>query len=105
MSTEINGLPRPHVTGSSPNSTVKSRHDEAAARGTSAPASGDSVSLTETSARLQDLERMAAAAPEVDMQRVEEIRQAIADGRYKVDAARVADKMLSLEDALFVKSK
>jgi negative regulator of flagellin synthesis FlgM len=105
MPTEINGLPRPQVSGTNHNSTVKTRHQEAEARGASAPAAGDSVSLTETSARLHDLERMAAAAPEADTKRVEEIRQAIADGRYKIDAARVADKLLSLEDALFTSSK
>jgi len=38
----------------------------------------------------------AAEAP-VDAHRVEKLRQAIADGSYKVDADRIAGKLLDIE--------
>jgi negative regulator of flagellin synthesis FlgM len=60
------------------------------------PAQGaDRVQLTE-SARAIGAATRSADAP-VDTQRVEHIRQAIADGTYKVDAQRVADRLISLE--------
>lgn len=57
--------------------------------------SDDRVQLTE-SARAIGAATRSADAP-VNTQRVEHIRQAIADGTYKVDAQRVADRLISLE--------
>jgi negative regulator of flagellin synthesis FlgM len=55
---------------------------------------GDHVQLTE-SARAIAAAR-GTDAP-VDTQRVDRIRQAIADGSYKVDAQRVADRLINME--------
>jgi negative regulator of flagellin synthesis FlgM len=41
-----------------------------------------------------------AAAPGVDLGRVEEIRQQIADGSYEIDADRVADALMTMEKEL-----
>ncbi len=58
----------------------------------------DKVSLTATAARLKDIERrLATDAPPFDAARVNQMKQAIASGEYRVDAGRVADKMLSFE--------
>jgi len=51
-------------------------------------------------ARLRKLESTLAQLPVVDRQRVEATRQAIADGSYRVDPARVAEKLLAFESAL-----
>ena len=64
---------------------------------TGAPSTVDSVSLTDTAARLQRLETTIAELPVVDTQRVEDIRSAIANGEYEVDAANIAEKMLSFD--------
>lgn len=40
---------------------------------------------------------MAAAGPPVDAGKVAAIRAAIAEGRYPVDPARIADRMLALD--------
>lgn len=61
----------------------------------------DSVRLTGEAAGLNALERELGAAPAgIDMVRVNEIRAAIADGSYRVDAQQVADRMLALDSAL-----
>ncbi len=60
----------------------------------------DSVSLTDTAARLQKLENTISALPVVDAQRVEDIRSAIANGEYQIDAESIADKMLSFDRSL-----
>ena len=59
--------------------------------------STDSVSLTDTAARLQKLENTISALPVVDSQRVEDIRSAIANGEYQIDAESIADKMMSYD--------
>ena len=33
----------------------------------------------------------------IDSQRVEHIRQSLADGSYKIDAGQIADRMLAME--------
>ena len=57
----------------------------------------DSVSLTDTAARLQKLENTIAGLPVVDAQRVEDIRNTIASGEYQVDPVNIADKLLGFD--------
>ena len=64
-------------------------------------ANTDTVQLTETAGRLRELDALLAQAPEVDGARVEELRRAIAEGRYNVDSVHVADKLIQLERSLF----
>jgi negative regulator of flagellin synthesis FlgM len=60
--------------------------------------SSDKVSLTSTAAKLKELEQKLASQPDVDMRRVSEVQNAIADGKYKVDPEHVADKMMNFEE-------
>lgn len=60
----------------------------------------DTVSLTDTATNLQKINQEINALPVVDNQRVESIRQAIANGTYEVDAQRTAEKMIGFETAL-----
>lgn len=72
----------------------------AASRGRSNPApaaqqSGDtSVSLGSTAAQLHSMEGNLANTPVVNAAKVAEIKQAIADGRFKVNSEAVADRLL-----------
>ena len=55
---------------------------------------GDQVQLSQLSSQLQALESNMADSPVVDAARVAEIRQAIADGLFRVNPDVVADHLL-----------
>jgi len=62
------------------------------------PATADSqVKLSNQAQQLQAIEERLRELPEVDSARVEQIKQAIADGSYKPDSSRIADKLIALE--------
>lgn len=61
----------------------------------------DTVNLTDTAAYLRKLESTLSALPIVDIQRTEDIKKAIADGRFVIDPVRVADKLLRFESMLY----
>lgn len=60
----------------------------------------DEVELTGMSTRLREIESTAASGPEVDVKRVEAIREAIATGEYRVDSEHLASRLVDLETAL-----
>lgn len=64
------------------------------------PAGADRVELSSTARNLRSLEESVQAGSGVDAARVERIRQEIAEGRYHVDADKLADRMIDLERAL-----
>lgn len=102
MPIEINGLPPSQLKNNTGDAQVKVGRNEPSVpqQETGKPATSDTVSLTDTAARLRKLESTLAQLPVVDSQRVEATRQAIADGSYRVDPARVAEKLLAFENAL-----
>jgi len=57
----------------------------------------DSVSLTQTAHSLASLQEAVAGAPEIDAGRVATISNAIQQGQYTPDPARIADRLLQLE--------
>lgn len=84
-----------------PNPGQNTRAERASSEQAANPGSGsDQLSLTSSAQLLKELSDVVAATPEVDMSRVEAIKQAIADGSYNVDAGRIADQLLKLEDQL-----
>lgn len=58
-----------------------------------APA-GDQVALSPLSARLQEIEGKMGDTAVVDAARVAEIKQAIADGQFRINPERIADGLL-----------
>lgn len=56
-----------------------------------------SVRLSNQAQQLQAIEERLRDLPEVDSERVAQLRQAIADGSYKADSSRIADKLLAFE--------
>lgn len=60
----------------------------------------DSVSITPQAQQLQGAHSKMAAMPDVDVQKVAEIKQAIAEGRYKVDPEKLAANIAQLEGEL-----
>lgn len=57
--------------------------------------SSTSVSLGSTATQLQSMESSMSNTPVVDASKVAEIKQAISDGRFKVDSALVADRLIA----------
>ena len=57
-------------------------------------ADGWSVKISDLASRLQSLESELAAGQPFDAARVEEIKQAIRDGRFKVNAEVVAERLI-----------
>jgi len=80
--------------GNAPQNTVSGAPAAAPAN-----AGGDSVKLTKSARSLQDIAR-AGNGNEVDAKRVEQIRQSLADGSYRIDPGHVADRLMSLETQL-----
>lgn len=57
-------------------------------------AAGDKVELSSLSAAMQQAETAMAEVPMVDQSKVDEIKQAMSEGRFKVDAEKVADGLI-----------
>ena len=60
----------------------------------------DRVELTDTATRLSALADDVRAASGVDLEKVEAIRQRIADGQYEIDAGQIADALIRQEQEL-----
>jgi len=69
-------------------------------RGVQKHAGKDEVALTGISTRLREIESTAASGPEVDLERVRAIREAIASGEYHVDSEHLASRLVDLESQL-----
>ncbi|MDH5784969.1 MAG: flagellar biosynthesis anti-sigma factor FlgM [Chromatiales bacterium] len=98
----VTGYTSPHSQRSAEGAKVEVSRTELSVpqQETGATNATDSVSLTDTAAHLQKLENTIAALPVVDSQRVEEIRNAITNGEYQIDAANIADKLINLDTDL-----
>ncbi|MGX5220067.1 MULTISPECIES: flagellar biosynthesis anti-sigma factor FlgM [Pseudomonas] len=59
--------------------------------------SGETVHLSQEAQQLQSIGDKLSELPTVDKERVAQIKQAIADGTYKVDAQRTASKLINFE--------
>lgn len=74
--------PRPRTSG-------------AAAAGAQVASSSEKVELSSMSSSLQKADAAISETPVVDSKRVAEIKQAIADGRFKVNTDRIADGLIN----------
>lgn len=79
------------VTSSQPAATPNAGEQAPLAR------SDDSVQLSSDVQVLQQAGEKLRDLPVVDKERVEKLKQAIADGSYQVDSKRVASKLLNFE--------
>lgn len=85
-----NALPGKPVGDAAPRASSKGKTESSAA-----PQQGStSVSLGTTAAQLSSMEGSMAGTPVADAAKVAEIRQAISEGRFKVNSEVVADRLL-----------
>jgi negative regulator of flagellin synthesis FlgM len=64
------------------------------------PKAGDKVVLSEQAQTLGRLQSKIESAPDVNLEKVAEIRRAIAEGRFEINPERIAENMLSQHDLL-----
>ncbi|MGH1440883.1 MAG: flagellar biosynthesis anti-sigma factor FlgM [Cellvibrionaceae bacterium] len=67
---------------------------------TSATSTDDSVELSQAAKVMTELEAKISNSNDVDASKVADIKQAIADGSYSIDADSIASKMLASDDLL-----
>lgn len=65
------------------------------AANTPRPEGGEKVELSSLSTSLQKAEAAMSDTPVVDSSRVAEIKLAISEGRFKIDANKIADGLIS----------
>lgn len=107
MSVDLNGIgpgqvntPRTTADKSSGSAKAQPAASDQAQR--QAPAArGESVSLSNQAKNLKQVEQKLADLPEVDDDRVAKIRAALEDGTYKIDAEKLAQKMLEMDKSIF----
>ncbi|SFR43489.1 anti-sigma-28 factor, FlgM family [Marinobacter daqiaonensis] len=99
-----NSQVNPQKTSADQAQNTKSGNQSAAAeqapRQTPA-ARGENVNLSQQAKELKQIGQKLESSPEVDDSRVEQIRAALADGSYKVDAEKLAQKMLEMDKSIF----
>jgi negative regulator of flagellin synthesis FlgM len=75
----------------------KSDANQAAAAKAPQEAATDSVSLTPQAQQLKSLQEKAQQQPAFDSKKVEELKKAISEGKYHVDAEKLAKNIAAFE--------
>jgi len=102
MADKINSYVRPDLNISRSGTKPADRAGDAGGKPaeSSATPGRDAVSLTDAAARLKRIESGLAQLPDVDRARVEAMRERVESGDYSIDAGRLADKLLRIEQGL-----
>ena len=88
------------ITQSRARAVDAAQRSKASESGKQTEAARDSVQLTDTATNLKRIESRLADIPEVDQSRVDEIRQRLQSDSYEIDARKLAQKMLRLDQDL-----
>jgi negative regulator of flagellin synthesis FlgM len=67
---------------------------------TAAPSTKDNVVLSSEAQNLVRLQAKISSLPDVNLDRVAAIKQAIAEGRFEINPERIAENMLNQEELL-----
>jgi negative regulator of flagellin synthesis FlgM len=92
--------PSKPLPASAPDSGARAAKSPANTAASALPASSTNVSLGSTAAQLNSMESSMASTPIVDAKKVAEIKLAISEGRFQVNANVVADKLLASVQSL-----
>lgn len=101
---QVNTSASTHVGKAKTNANVTKDSNQAsqaaATASTSKPPKSDSVSITSQAQQLQSTQAKLSSIPEVDQKKVQEIKLAIAEGRYKIDPEKLATNIAQFENEL-----
>jgi len=97
MSIKIKGSPNKLQRSSESKVSSSGKKSSAAPSKGKGNASSDSVDLTDTASKLQQLEQSLADIPIVDSGRVDAVTQSISDGQYKINNEKIADGIIKSE--------
>ncbi len=99
MNTTIssNGLPQLPLANTSTDTSASQASTTTSATSSAAVTPDDSVKLTDSARALQQASRTDSP---VDTAKVEQIKQSLAAGTYKVDANAIADRLTSMESQI-----
>lgn len=101
MAIEINNITSTKAQRSTDDTKLNQSSDQPVAQQETGKSSAtDTVSLSDNAVQLGKVEHSVATTPVIDTQRVEQLKQAIANGSYEVDAEKVADKLMQFESIL-----
>lgn len=67
---------------------------------TSSKSTADQVQLSQEAQKLGQLQAKINAAPDVNLEKVNEIRRAIAEGRFQINPDKIAENLLNQEELL-----
>lgn len=94
------------LSGSTPQVTGRSGKGEAGkSAGAGSTPRQDSVSLSNTSSQIQALETSISEASGFDAGKVEAIKQAISEGKFKINPEQIADKLINSARELIAQQK
>lgn len=102
MSTDIQTgkIPASIISPSASNTLDNGQKAKSGNAGQAAPAGIiDTVSMTDQAARLKELESTLATYPDVDASLVAEMKQAIAEGTFKMNFEETASDLIEIESA------
>ncbi len=111
MSVDLNGIGPPGQVNTTRTTADKASGNQTSqaptgeqAKAQSPPAArGENVNLSNQAKNLKQLEQKLGGdyPPEMDDDRIEQIRSALENGTYKVDAQKLAQKMLEMDKSIF----
>lgn len=94
-----NGLPKFPPASTATGSSTASTNTTTASSSTVPAATDDRVNLTDSALALQQAAR-ADQSTAIDPKRVEQVRQALANGSYTINPGRIADGLLAIDQQL-----
>lgn len=99
MATKIGGFDSSPVQVSTGRPVKHAGNSDSAVQSSSTDSTSD-THITDSARTLAALEQSVRDLPAIDAARVQQVSAKLADGSYKVDAGRVADKLLRSEQDL-----
>lgn len=100
MTNPINPIGRSSVGTISSNTEKAQTKNNSEGNTSSSVSNEDTVSLSQKSQQVIELQQQLKNTSEVDSAKVEAIKQEIANGNYPLDAEKIAENLINLEQTL-----